>query len=200
MKEEKLLSQTSTYIFGTWPPTYKSFSRVVKETGQFGTPYSREEYEGMSSFERRHRCHLAPWMDIIDFAEDSRLLLHSLHCRTTYPPEARVALDTIKSDLFFQKSGYTTEYNSKCIRMVGEGYGTLVEFDREEAHALTTLGFPRALLTLDVQDVIMDGLLQVVHAIVEANTPSGWERSMVDEYSCHQSHVCRCVRFAIFDT
>jgi hypothetical protein len=57
--------------------------------------------------------------------------------------------------------------------MHGEQYGTLVDFDVDSAHGWQQAGFPRAVITLTVQQTIASALSKAVDAIVANAGPTG---------------------------
>lgn len=167
-KRGRLLSDAAKWCFGEWP----------QATSMSNEPESvslRNRVAAMlpKSWEKDNHFQWGPWIHTTDLAKDSAKLLSLLNVRTAYPQQDWAMFDTDETELCFDASMTLSPYNPKGVQMYGEGFGRLMDFDVELAHARAMLGFPRAYITFLAQQAIARMIRNVIDAITVNAAPSG---------------------------
>lgn len=160
-KRGATLSTAAAFCFGEWPPVPEPIFKT------YDTAWHPESC-------RDSRYPYATWIRGKDFAEDRMRLLRLLHLRTEYSLQRWAMYDTIESDTVFAEA-LGVPYSPHCVKMFGEDYGRLVDFDDTMVHTCAYMSFPRALVTMRAQHGISEALCRVVDQIVnvEDTPPSG---------------------------
>jgi len=118
-----------------------------------------------------------PGRETNGFGHDYMKLLSLLHVRSEYDPSQWAAFDTRSTQSLCSQSTWKQYlYNPRAVIMHGEQYGRLVDFDVNAAHGWQQAGFPRAILTLIVQQMIAETLSKAVCAIVADAEPTGHDK------------------------
>ncbi|GAB7328061.1 hypothetical protein MBLNU13_g00103t2 [Cladosporium sp. NU13] len=124
-----------------------------------------------------------PSLNIEEFAEDRVKLFALLHVRSSHGPWEWAMFDSREMFQFFWTSGQPTTFNPKCVSMLPEDYGKLIDLDVKVLHSGTALGFPRPWATFNVQYHIAFGLCNILNMIVAEGSLSGdlkWNKMVSD--------------------
>ena len=118
-----------------------------------------------------------PGRETNGFGHDYMKLLSLLYVRSECDPSQWAAFDTRSTQSLCSQSTWKQYlYNPRAVIMHGEQYGRLVDFDVNAAHGWQQAGFPRAILTLIVQQMIAETLSKAVCAIVADAEPTGHDK------------------------
>ncbi|TGO53698.1 hypothetical protein BCON_0119g00220 [Botryotinia convoluta] len=121
----------------------------------------------LSRYMRGHRnaC-LLPYINLEGLIENPVMFLSLLQNRTQYSPEQWAPYDNFILETHWDMGSLALDYNSHSIILAGSAYGTLTQWKREEAHRWMSVGFPRAILTLEAQAHLLSFLRSTVEQIL----------------------------------
>jgi hypothetical protein len=101
-------------------------------------------------------------------------LLSLVHVRSAYPPRKWALFDTREFHFaWHEHDQIQLLYNDKCVRMCGDEFGKLVNWDEKMSHSWAHVGFPRAFLALGVQRDILAFLCEIFLLIIGDSEPTG---------------------------
>lgn len=100
------------------------------------------------------------------------MLLTLLHLRTEYPLQDWATYDTSESEAAFLRAT-DLPYRTHCVKMFGDTYGGLRQYDINLIHTWAIMSFPRALITIRAQHSISRALRQILDQIITDAKPSG---------------------------
>ncbi|CZT20610.1 uncharacterized protein RCC_06468 [Ramularia collo-cygni] len=119
----------------------------------------------------------ARWLRIKSFSEDRMRLLTLLHLRTSLPASEFAIMDSRELRVVFAAKPRNIKvelfYNKHCVSLLGENYGDLVEYDSALSHSWAIAGFPRALMLLRTQHIIMSFLAEMMLDLIHENGLEG---------------------------
>lgn len=171
------LSSLAEEIFGAWPPGGRSSTLREEHDGCLCGEHLRSRLEQVKKVARQHvrygHFRYGEWPQIEDFAQDKSKLLTLLHLRTAYPPETWAVFDTEAASITWDLALSPVVFNSGCVQMTAEAYGTLTDFNDGAMHNLSVVGFPRAQLTFESQAALARGLRNLLDGIIDGAEPSG---------------------------
>jgi hypothetical protein len=163
-KRGRLLDSAALDCFGSWPP--------LKQREQ--APWCPEFPEDPISMNLMLGTGLlGSWINIDEFVEDKTKLLSLLHVRTAFPPGDWASFDSREMKRYFVAPLVPLMFSAKCVRISGEKYGSMVEFDVELIHSGEVVGYPRAMAVLCIQQRMATGLQKIVDKLVAGAPPSG---------------------------
>ncbi|KAF7945162.1 hypothetical protein EAE96_009941 [Botrytis aclada] len=130
----------------------------------------------------RNAC-LLPYINLEGLTENPAMFLSLLQNRTQYSPEQWAPYDNSILDKHWDLGSLALDYNSHSIILAGSAYGTLTQWNGEEAHIWTSVGFPRAILILEAQAHLLLFLRSTVEQILGSTTGYSMESqiSSLDE-------------------
>ncbi|CZT14755.1 uncharacterized protein RCC_00715 [Ramularia collo-cygni] len=102
-------------------------------------------------------------------------LVSLLHVRTLHSAASWSAFDTRKNHMAWCTSYYPAWFSKRCVTMCGSNYASLSDFDEELCHRWAMMGFPRALMTMQIQHELMYTLRDIVDALIGGQDSSGME-------------------------
>lgn len=99
-------------------------------------------------------------------ARDPTLLLSLLKRRSQNSPSSFALSDIKALRAAFGCPGIAPpHYNSKCVSLGEQNYGTLVDWERDLSHSWAIAGFPRAMMMLETQQDILAFLVDIASDI-----------------------------------
>ncbi|KAK5123148.1 hypothetical protein LTR85_003346 [Meristemomyces frigidus] len=126
---------------------------------------------------RVRNSQLLPDLNTETLKEDPMRLLSLLHHRSTSKLEDWVLFDAAQMTESVEHGVLSRQYNECCVVMYGSRYGDLVSWTASECHRWDIVGYPRAVLVLEAQSVLMGFLRKMVDIIVPqepSGGSSGW--------------------------
>ncbi|KAK5123150.1 hypothetical protein LTR85_003348 [Meristemomyces frigidus] len=152
---------------------------IVPDMFEKKAPQPRLAYSGDGwIWKRQHRnVFLLPYLTVDNICDDKSKLISLLHNRTCYGPQDWVMFDSEQLQDGYCRGSLELRFSPGCVVMHGKAYGTLVNWDREAAHAWTIVGWPRAHLILEAQAKLLHFLRGMVDMILEGcQAQSGSEK------------------------
>jgi hypothetical protein len=135
---------------------------------------------------------LLPYLNIEALQKDPARFLNLLYNRFHYPPQDWAAYDNHKLRLPWNTGAFEVMFNEKAVIMHGQQYGKLAGWNREQAHCLEIIGFPKAQLILEAQAHLLKVLRGVVERLTEGSLPEtsldDWTR--IAERGFKQASAC----------
>ncbi|PIB01781.1 hypothetical protein CB0940_00296 [Cercospora beticola] len=98
-----------------------------------------------------HKGLLLSYLDAETLSQKASDLLALLYQRTRFKPAEWASFDSLQLECFFRAPYMRTAYNPHCVQMYGGQFGQLVSWEKEAAHRLDIVGFPRAFLIFQAQ-------------------------------------------------
>jgi len=125
--------------------------------------------KAQSHTEMLKNSQLLPYLNVETLKEDPMRLLSLLHHRSSSKLEDWVMSDVAQMKAGVESGTLSRQYNEGCVIMYGERYGQLVRWHRAQCHRWNCIGYPRAVLVLEAQSVLMGFLRRTVDLIVPEN-------------------------------
>jgi hypothetical protein len=128
----------------------------------------RLEYAPTAIFQHRQkyrRVNLVPYLDAETLSMDPVLLIALLHYRTQFSPAQWSPFDHHQLTVAWGAGLLDAHFNKHCVVMFGDEYGKLVPWNKDAAHRVDIIGFPRGALILEAQAYLMGLLRQLVETI-----------------------------------
>lgn len=155
---KKSEAQRRAIILQAWPNLY------VKKAPQVHLLYTRDRWAARLKY---RNAHLLPYLTVDNICADKSKFINLLHYRTCHGPQEWVMFDSEQVQDGYCQGLLQITYSSACVVMHGEGFGTLVQWDRKAAHAWGIVGWPRAQLILEAQARLMCFLRKTVDVILD---------------------------------
>ncbi|KAM3418293.1 hypothetical protein BST61_g4293 [Cercospora zeina] len=115
---------------------------------------------------KHHKGLLLPYLDMETLSQRPHDILALLYQRTRSKPADWLPYDSFQLDPMFRFPFLRTSYNPHCVQMHGGQYGQLVSWEKNAAHRLDVVGFPRAFLVFHAQHELSTLLRRFVDSIV----------------------------------
>lgn len=96
---------------------------------------------------------------------DPARLIGLLKNRVYYAPDQWAVYDNQRLEWAWWGGLFIVEYSPLCMKMAGSAFGTLVSWTNEAARNRDIIGFPRAKLVLESQDVLLQFLCKIVNLL-----------------------------------
>ncbi|KAK3629811.1 hypothetical protein LTR56_017824 [Elasticomyces elasticus] len=106
------------------------------------------------------------YLDMQTLSEDPSNLLSILHHRSLSTPADWFLFDLEHTRVAFDRILENHVYNPHCVIMYGKHYGKLIAWNKNSAHHQDICGYPRAMLTLEVQNILSKSLRSIVDLIL----------------------------------
>ncbi|KAK5694020.1 hypothetical protein LTR97_009638 [Elasticomyces elasticus] len=137
------------------------------------------------------KMHLLPYLDVQTLSEDPMNLLSILHYRSSSSPADWVLFDSEKLRVNFNSVNARHAYNPHCVVVYGKHYGKLIPWNKDSAHRQDIMGYPRAVVVLEAQNVLSKFLLTVADLILKPvdNAPKGtqqWDLLVESDFQWQQ--------------
>ncbi|ORX99972.1 hypothetical protein BCR34DRAFT_576209 [Clohesyomyces aquaticus] len=110
---------------------------------------------------------LLPWLNIEVLKANPAVLLALLHYRTVFPPQDWATFDSRQHGLSWTMGWLNVDFSSKCIVMHGPQYGSVIAWDGPSHHRGDILGYPRAILILEAQSLLLTFLRNVTDKLLQ---------------------------------
>ncbi|KAK5735391.1 hypothetical protein LTR17_008243 [Elasticomyces elasticus] len=118
-------------------------------------------------------AYLLPFLDLTTLSEQPEKLLMLIHVRTQHSVADWILRDKKAHDVAFEQGMLCAEYNPSCVVMRAEGFGQLVQWQKEDSHAGHHIGFPRALLAFRAQSRLASFLRTMTDTLLAVDTGDG---------------------------
>jgi hypothetical protein len=131
----------------------------------------RLEYAPTTIFQHRQKyrnVNFVPYLDAETLSMDTALLIALLHYRTQFSPAQWSSFDHQQLTVAWGAGMLDTHFNRHSVVMFGDEYGKLTPWEKDAAHRVDIVGFPRGRLILEAQAYLMGLLRQLVEAICAA--------------------------------
>lgn len=182
------INQDLTYLREQWASNGKTIaSRWKKKTREkrvgylkaadpnlfqkqwFAPMYTSKELGLASQFSARkyRQVILLDYLTVDGLKSDATKLLGLLQNRTLHGPEEWAVHDNQKLSWGWRGGLLEIDASNLCMMMYGTRYGELVEWEKRAAHAEEIIGFPRARMILEAQEILLGFLRKVVEQLVE---------------------------------
>ncbi|KAL2071114.1 hypothetical protein VTL71DRAFT_12349 [Oculimacula yallundae] len=170
-REEMLLWIDPKLYRKKWCDAY--FSKEIQDIWDENKRLGRRDRDATDGRERRpfQKVCMLPYVNLETLAEDFNNLLHLLGNRIKYSPQQWASYDNFLLNKQWGLGSFEIKYNRNSIIMHGVDYGQYVDWIRDGAHNWTIIGFPRASLILQAQDLLLGFLRAFVDAINEEINP-----------------------------
>ncbi|KAK4543626.1 hypothetical protein LTR36_005271 [Oleoguttula mirabilis] len=138
---------------------------------------------------------LLPYLSVEALSQDWTKLLALMHVRTVYRPAQWMAFDNDSQQNGFESALLDLGYNPHCVAIDEKHFGELVQWNREKAHRLEMIGFPRAHLAFEAQSELSGLLRRMVDLLLGDtgdDTPQGsdlWDASAKTGFNVSGSGV-----------
>ncbi|KAL8643535.1 MAG: hypothetical protein Q9226_008300, partial [Calogaya cf. arnoldii] len=122
---------------------------------------------------------LLPYLSLEVLETDPVRLLSLLYNRSHYTPEQWATFDSRQLNAAWNAGFTTVDHSPKCIVMHGYKYGSVVPWEKEQAHRMDIVGFPRGNMVLEAQSFLLRFLRKVVEHLLEGidlNSPGASEK------------------------
>jgi hypothetical protein len=138
-------------------------------------PLTEEESKAVRLASKTYRDALIlPYLNVETLKDDPTKLIALLRYRADYAPENWVTFDAEAMKEEFDHGAIANAWNKNCVVMFGTDYGKLVSFNKEQCHRWNYIGFPRAIIVLEAQEVLLGFLRRTVDILtMENSTESG---------------------------
>ena len=110
---------------------------------------------------------LLPYVNLEVLKKDPATFLNLLYNRVNYSPEQWAPYDNSLLDRQWEIGGFDLTYNGGAIIMHEQDYGKWTIWQERGAHSWGVVGFPRAILILEAQELLPHILRGVVENLVE---------------------------------
>ncbi|KAK3623240.1 hypothetical protein LTR56_021720 [Elasticomyces elasticus] len=90
------------------------------------------------------KTYLLPYLTVENLCDNKLKLPSLLHYRTSCAPEDWVMFDSDQFRDAYARGLLGLQYNPGCVVLHGPLYGLLLPYDRDNVHAFTIIGWPRA--------------------------------------------------------
>ncbi|KAI9651338.1 hypothetical protein NHQ30_001377 [Ciborinia camelliae] len=186
-KREALLRDINPNLYQhQWPDAHleKAFDDSLRSAGDIDIDIT----DGWHMRKHRTVC-LLPYLTVEGLIQDPMKFLGLLYNRTKYTPEQWAPYDNSLLEKHWHMGSLALHYNDHSIVMSGPRYGTLIHWNKAEAHRWTSIGFPRAILILEAQAYLLSFLRSMVERILGSSNNLLMESqpTMFDEILDHGS-------------
>lgn len=127
--------------------------------------------EGLQAFkihnDAHRKQHLLPFIDIESLSQDHMSLLALLHYRSDSDITDWVMHDFEQLRIGFNWTFGPPSFNPHCVIMYGIHFGRLIPWNKQSAHRLDIIGYPRAVLILEAQATLFAFLRKTVEILLE---------------------------------
>ncbi|KAF2451954.1 hypothetical protein P171DRAFT_468363 [Karstenula rhodostoma CBS 690.94] len=132
--------------------------------------YARFRLEYAQTTKTQHRrefrhVNLVPYLDAATPSMDPAVFIALLQYRTQSSPAEWASFDHQQLTVPWGSGLFDVHFNSQSVVMFGEDYGKLTPWEKEAAHRVDIIGFPRGRLILEAQSYLMSFLHKVVEEI-----------------------------------
>jgi hypothetical protein len=136
--------------------------------------------------QREHRdVWLLPWLTVENLCADKVRLLALLNYRVHFGLQDWALFDLHQHTFAYTKGYLDLRFNKLCVRIRGEGYGTLEPWSKAAAHAYDVLSWPRAQLVLEAQAKLFAFLRNMVDVLLEGSANASGCENMVNALATH---------------
>ncbi|CAG8950578.1 hypothetical protein HYFRA_00002787 [Hymenoscyphus fraxineus] len=146
----------------------------------FAPMFTNKELGRPTQFDARkyRQIILLDYLTIDGLKSDPTRLLGLLQNRILHGPEEWAIHDNQKLNWGWKLGFLDIDASNLCMLMHGPRYGELVEWDARAAHAEEIIGFPRARMVLEAQEILLKFLRKVVEQLVEGIKPDSDQPSL----------------------
>ncbi|KAK3632836.1 hypothetical protein LTR56_016159 [Elasticomyces elasticus] len=132
----------------------------------------------LKEHEALRKMHILPYLDVQTLSEDPMNLLSILHYRSSTKPADWVLFDSEKLRVNFNSVSSQHFYNPHCVVVYGKHYGKLIPWNKDSAHRQDIMGYPRAVVVLEAQNVLSNFLLAITDLILKTveDAPKGTQQ------------------------
>lgn len=116
---------------------------------------------------------LLPYLNLESLMHDPMRLPALLHFRSAFALGEWAAFDSAQHKWGFESAYLAPQFNQLGVILHGGDYGKMVLFDKEDAHDWTTVGYTRAVLVLEAQEILYGFLRRVTDLLTVDAQPSG---------------------------
>ncbi|KAI6963247.1 hypothetical protein KC329_g16039 [Hortaea werneckii] len=116
--------------------------------------------------EKFRNGYMVPYLNLETLMDDRNKVLSLLHYRSANKLEDWVMFDSAQAKRAVEGGNLSREYNENCVIMFGERYGDLVKWHRAQCHRWNLIGYPRAIIVLETQALLLGFLRRLVDGIV----------------------------------
>ena len=171
MEREAVLLRAMPNMYPHKNPEQELYLQIDRTfgPGKFASMEGKTEAEVTyfkNKAEGRQYALLLPYLNVETLKGDPSKLLCLLHQRSSNSLEAWVAFDAAQMKVGVENSDLSNHYNENCVIMYGECYGLLIPYHTSACHSWSAIGFPRAILILQAQQVLFKFLRSFVDVML----------------------------------
>lgn len=109
---------------------------------------------------------LLPYINLEELTQDPWKALSLIYVRSTHSPAVWATYDNASLDKDWNLGSFDTTYNGGCVVMKGSAYGKWTTWGKHSVHSGCKIGYPRAVLVLELQQKLMAFLRGLVDGVL----------------------------------